>query len=88
MKREEIKDLNGISPNVGDKVALAAGWMTNNAYINIATVEDFVESPKTVKMLLNIEKSGLGGYSDYGYERKTTLVFPSKHCKFLILKNE
>lgn len=84
MTKDEILDINGKTPQVGDTIALATGWATENSYLNIAVVDGFEERPKTVKMNITINKSGLK-HGDYGYTRKTTLQFPMKHCKFLIL---
>ena len=46
MKAEEVFDINGKNPKVGSKIAIARGWTTNNAYLDIATVDEIVETPK------------------------------------------
>lgn len=84
MTKEEIYDINGKQPKVGDTIAYSVGWGTGNAYINIATIESFEERPNTVKMNLTILKTGLD-WGDYGFERKTSLQFPVRHCKFVII---
>jgi hypothetical protein len=85
MNKEDIQDLNGKTPSIGDTIAVSVGWMSNDSYIAIATVDSFTETPKTVTMNFSISKSGLGGYEDYGTIRKSSLRFPSKHTKFIIL---
>ena len=86
MTKEDIHDLNGKTPSIGDTIAVSVGWMTNDSYMAIATVDSFTETPKTVTMNFSIYKSGLGGYGDYGNIRKSSLRFPSKHTKFIILQ--
>ena len=41
MTKEEIYDINGKPPKVGDTIAYSVGWGTGNAYINIATGLDW-----------------------------------------------
>jgi len=91
MTKNEVFDINGINPEVGDKIAYAVGWTTNNAYINVAVITKIVETEKTVKLCLKIQKTGLNGKDDkessYGLERNSALQFPSIHCKFIILEH-
>ena len=91
MTKNEVFDINGVNPEVGDKMAYAVGWTTNNAYINVAIISDIVETEKTVKLCLKIQKTGLNGKGDkegsYGLVRNSALQFPSTHCKFIILED-
>ena len=91
MTKKEVFDINGINPEVGDKIAYAVGWTTNNAYINVAVITKIVESEKTVKLELETQKTGLyaegGNIDSYGLKRKSALQFPSTHCKFIILED-
>ena len=89
MTKNEVFDINGVNPEVGDKIAYAVGWTTNNAYINVAVITDIIETEKTVKLGLNIQKSGLWGNKNnlYGLERNSVLGFPARHCKFIILEH-
>ena len=86
MTKEEIFDINGKNPKVGDRIALAVGWGTNNAYLNICTISEIIEHPKTVEVKLTTELTGLyNRLSDIVYERKPTIKFPMEHCKIIIL---
>lgn len=91
MTKNEVFDINGINPEVGDKIAYAVGWTTNNAYINVAVITKIVETEKTVKLELETQKTGLNSKGDnidsYGLVRNTALKFPSTHCKFIILEH-
>ena len=88
MTREDIFDLNGKTPKVGDKIVMSEGWTTSNSYVSIATIKEFIEKPKTLKMVVTLEKSGLWGYSGGPYggmDKEKTIGFPSEHIKFVIL---
>lgn len=87
MTREEIFDINGKNPKVGDKIALAVGWGTDNAYLNICTIKEIVEHPKTVEVKLTTELTGLYNRlaEEGGYDWKPVIKFPMTHCKFIIL---
>lgn len=86
MTKEEILDINGKNPKVGDRIALAVGWGTNNAYLNICTIKEIVEHPKTVEVKLTTELTGLyNRLADIRYEWKPVIKFPMEHCKFIIL---
>jgi hypothetical protein len=91
MTKNEVFDINGVNPEVGDKIAYAVGWTTNNAYINVAVITKIVETEKTVKLELETKKTGLYAEGDntdtYGLKRNSTLGFPSTHCKFIILEH-
>ena len=87
MTKEDIFDIQGNKPKVGDKIAFSEGWTTSNSYINTGTVKEFIEKPNTLKMVITMEKSGLWGYrggSKY-IEKEKTIGFPSEHIKFVIL---
>lgn len=85
MTIQEVKDLNGRTPKIGDHIALAVGWTTNNAYLNIARITQIIETEKTVKLILETEKTGLYYGETHWTDRKSAIAFPSSHCKFLIL---
>lgn len=87
MTKEEVFDINGKSPKVGSKLAIARGWTTNNAYLDIAIVDEIVETPKTVTLKLHAEKTGLWGArqaTGKNYE-KYNIKFPMEHSKFIII---
>ncbi len=86
MKKEEITDINGKNPKVGDRIALAVGWTTNNAYLNICIIDEIIEKPKTVEIRLSIERTGLWNkLADVTWNRNNVIKFPMSHCKFIIL---
>lgn len=86
MKKEEIFDINGKNPKVGDKIAYASGWTTNNAYLDICTIDKIIEHNKTVDVHLNIERTGLWGQmEDFKGNRNFVIRFPMSHCKFMII---
>lgn len=91
MTKNEIFDINGVAPDVGDKIAYAVGWTTNNAYLNVAVITKIVETEKTVKLELEIQKTGLYSKGDnvdsWGLRRNPALQFPANHCKFIILEH-
>ena len=86
----EIVDINGKSLKVGDRVAVAIGWTTNNAYLSLARVDEMKETKSMTKVVLTIEESGLWRYDhDHTYNvdkgRQITIGFPMSHCKIMIL---
>ncbi|WP_296865149.1 hypothetical protein [uncultured Methanobrevibacter sp.] len=87
MTKEEVFDINGKTPNVGDKIVIARGWTTNNAYLDISVIDEIIETQKTVTLKLHAIKTGLWGtkYADGKYLEKYNIKFPMVHCKFLIL---
>ena len=89
MKAEEVFDINGKSPKIGSKIAIARGWTTNNAYLDIATVDEIVETPKTVTLKLHAEKTGLWGARETTGKslEKYNIKFPMEHSKFIILND-
>lgn len=87
MTNNDIYDLNGKTPKIGDKIVISDGWTTGNSYVMSGTVKEFIEKPKTLKMVVAIEKSGLYGYyKRLPYiENEKTIGFPSEHIKFVII---
>ena len=86
MKKEEVFDINGKNPKVGDRIALAVGWTTNNAYLNVCVIDEIIEKPITVEMRLSIERTGLWNeLTEFTWNRKKVIKFPMSHCKFIIL---
>ena len=87
MTNNDIYDLNGKTPKIGDKIVMSDGWATGNSYVMSGTVKEFIEKPKTLKMVVAIEKSGLYGYyKRLPYvENEKTIGFPSEHVKFVII---
>ena len=65
MTGHDIFDLNGKTPKIGDKIVMSDGWTTGNSFVMSGTVKEFIEKPKTLKMVVTIEKSGLYGYCEY-----------------------
>jgi len=95
MTVNDIYDLNGKTPKIGDKIVMSDGWTTGDSYVMTGTIKEFIEKPKTLKMvitieksmLITIEKSGLYEYCErMSYvENKKTISFPSDHIKFVIV---
>ena len=86
MTKEEVFDINGKSPKVGDKVALSVGYTTNNSYIDIAVIDEIIERDKTVKLNFTVLKYGWNYTLDVPeYAKHVSIQFPMSHCKFVIL---
>lgn len=87
MTSNDIYDLNGRTPKIGDKIVMSDGWTTGNSFVMTGIVKEFIEKPKTLKMVVTIEKSGLYGYCEYKpyIENEKTIGFPSDHIKFVIV---
>lgn len=87
MTVNDIYDLNGKTPKIGDKIVISDGWTTGNSYVMTGIVKEFIEKPKTLKMVIAIEKSGLYGYREYKpyVENEKAIGFPSDHIKFVII---
>jgi len=87
MTINDIYDLNGKTPKIGDKIVMSDGWTTGNSFVMIGVVKEFIEKPKTLKMIITVEKSGLYGYrpSTQYVEYEKTIGFPSDHIKFVII---
>ena len=87
MTVNDIYDLNGRTPKIGDKIVMSDGWTTGNSFVITGVVKEFIEKPKTLKMVITIEKSGLYGYrpSTRYVEYEKTIGFPSDHIKFVII---
>lgn len=87
MTKEEVFDINGVNPKIGDTIAVARGWTTNNAYLDIAVIDDIVETPKTVTLKLHTIHCGLYGVNKENseYYTKYNIKFPMEHCKFIII---
>lgn len=87
MISNDIYDLNGRTPKIGDKIVMSDGWTTGNSFVMTGIVKEFIEKPKTLKMVVTIEKSGLYGYCEYKpyIENEKTIGFPSDHIKFVIV---
>lgn len=86
MTKEEVFDINGKSPKVGDKIALSIGYTTNNSYLDIATIDEIIERDKTVKLNLTVQKLGKNYRIEVPeYEKHVSIQFPMSHCKFVIL---
>ena len=87
MTINDIYDLNGKTPKIGDRIVMSDGWTTSNSFVMTGVVKEFIEKPKTLKMVVTIEKSGLYGYLDRKpyVEKEKTIGFPSDHIKFVIV---
>ena len=87
MTSNDVYDLNGRTPKIGDKIVMSDGWTTGNSFIMTGIVKGFIEKPKTLKMVVTIEKSGLYGYCEHKpyVENEKTIGFPSDHIKFVIV---
>lgn len=87
MTVNDIYDLNGRTPKIGDKIVMSDGWTTGNSFVMTGIVKEFIEKPKTLKMVVTIEKSGLYGYCECMpyVENEKTIGFPSDHIKFVIV---
>ena len=87
MTVNDIYDLNGRIPKIGDKIVMSDGWTTGNSFVMTGIVKEFIEKPKTLKMIITVEKSGLYGYrpSTRYVEYEKTIGFPSDHIKFVII---
>ena len=87
MTINEVYDLNGKTPKIGDKIVMSDGWTTGNSYVMTGTIKEIIEKPKTLKIVVTVEKSGLYGYCEYKpyVEPEKTIGFPSDHIKFVII---
>jgi hypothetical protein len=87
MTVNDIYDLNGRTPKIGDKIVMSDGWTTGNSFVMTGVVKEFIEKPKTLKMIITVEKSGLYGYrpNTRYVEYEKTIGFPSDHIKFVII---
>ena len=87
MTVNDIYDLNGKIPKIGDKIVMSDGWTTDNSFVMTGIVKEFIEKSKTLKMVVAIEKSGLYGYCECMpyIENEKTIGFPSDHIKFVIV---
>lgn len=88
MTSNDIYDLNGKTPKIGDKIVMSDGWTTGNSFVMTGIIKEFIEKPNTLKMVVTIEKSGLYGYCErqsYWVEKEKTIGFPSDHIKFVIV---
>lgn len=90
MAKVDYRDINGVQPKVGDKIAYAVGWGTRNAYLNTAVVTDIKETESRVRMTVRIINCGLYSFSANGIgksreDKEAILQFPASHCKFVVL---
>ena len=90
MTEIDYRDINGVLPKAGDKIAYALGWSTGNAYMNTAVVKEIKITASQVKMVIEITKCGLYRYGNSGIckhdeGKEAQLRFPASHCKFIVL---
>lgn len=79
----KIFDINCKQPKIGDRVAFSEVWTTNISYLNLATVEDIIETEKHTKLVLKVNKTGVWNGSEVNYT--VTFVYPRLHTNFVII---
>lgn len=79
----KIFDISGRQPKIGDKVAFSEVWTTNISYLNLATIENIIESEKHVKLVLKVYKTGIWNNNKCNYT--VTMIYPRLHTNFVII---
>ena len=90
MAEIDYRDINGVLPKVGDKIAHAVGWGTSNAYLNTAVITDIKKTESRVRIAIKVINCGLYRFDDSeigaSYEGHEVIIqFPASHCKFVVL---